>query len=56
MAVRTETIKGVAAQGPSSPAFHYVKIILRYLLLVAIGLVLFTPFILAALGTFKADS
>jgi len=56
MAVRTETMKGVTTQEPPKPAFHYVKILLRYLLLCAIGLVLFTPFILAALGTFKADS
>lgn len=56
MAVRTETIKGVATQEPPKPTFHYIKIVLRYLLLCVIGLVLFTPFILAALGTFKADS
>lgn len=32
-----------------------VKTILRYLLLVGIGIVMFTPFVLAFLGTFKAD-
>lgn len=31
------------------------RVILRYLLLVAISLVMFTPFILAMLGTFKTD-
>ena len=56
MAVRTETMKGITTREPPNPAFHYIKIVLRYLLLCAIGLVLFTPFILAALGTFKADS
>ena len=56
MAVRTQTLKGVAAQQPQKPAFHYVTIVLRYLLLCVIGLILFTPFILAALGTFKSNA
>jgi ABC-type glycerol-3-phosphate transport system permease component len=56
MAVRTQTLKGTATQQPPKPAMHYVNLVLRYLLLCVIGLVLFTPFILAALGTFKADS
>lgn len=39
----------------SRPASFYVKKTLRYLLLIAIGIVMFSPFILALLGTFKTD-
>src|SRR5574339_286357 len=57
MAVRTQTLERVAApQQPRKPAAHYVSMFLRYLLLCVIGLVLFTPFILAALGTFKSNA
>jgi ABC-type glycerol-3-phosphate transport system permease component len=56
MAVKVETLKGVAAQEPQKPGIYYVKIFLRYLLLTLIGIVLFMPFILAALGTFKTDA
>jgi ABC-type glycerol-3-phosphate transport system permease component len=56
MAVRTQTLESVAAQQPQKPALHYVTIFLRYLLLCVIGLILFTPFILAALGTFKSNA
>jgi len=38
------------------PASRYMGQGLRYLLLILIGLILFTPFILAALGTFKTDT
>lgn len=38
------------------PFSFYTGVIIRYLLLVAIGLILFTPFILAFLGTFKTDA
>jgi multiple sugar transport system permease protein len=38
------------------PVGFYVKTILRYLLLIGIGLILFSPFILAMLGTFKTDA
>jgi multiple sugar transport system permease protein len=38
------------------PARHYITLALRYLVLIAIGLVLFTPFILATLGSFKTDA
>ena len=38
------------------PASSYVKQFVRYLILSAVGLVLFIPFILAAIGTFKTDS
>jgi ABC-type glycerol-3-phosphate transport system permease component len=37
------------------PAGFYLAMLLRYALMLAIGLVLFTPFILAALGTFKTS-
>jgi multiple sugar transport system permease protein len=56
MAVRTQTLKGVATPQPRKPVLHYAGIFLRYLLLCVIGLVLFMPFILAALGTFKTDA
>lgn len=42
------------AQG--RPISFYLKITLRYIILVAVGLVLFMPFILAALGSFKTDA
>ncbi|NLG71904.1 MAG: carbohydrate ABC transporter permease [Chloroflexi bacterium] len=38
------------------PTSYYVKHTLRYLVLILIGLVLFTPFILAFIGTFKTDA
>jgi ABC-type glycerol-3-phosphate transport system permease component len=56
MAVNTQTLKQVRTQEPPSPAARYLGTSLRYLLLIAIGLVLFTPFILATLGTFKTDA
>lgn len=37
------------------PASYYVKMTLRYLLLIAIGIIMLAPFILAMLGTFKTD-
>ena len=37
------------------PASYYVKTTLRYILLIAIGIIMFSPFILAMLGTFKTD-
>lgn len=41
---------------PRKPVSRYIGLIIRYLLLIAIGLILFTPFILAFLGTFKTDA
>ncbi len=38
------------------PARYYFTTTVRYLVLVAIGLVLFMPFILATLGSFKTDA
>ena len=56
MTVNTQTLKRAAAQEPPQPAARFVGTFFRYLLLSAIGLVLFTPFILALLGTFKTDA
>jgi multiple sugar transport system permease protein len=56
MAVKVETLKQVGAQQPGKPGSYYVGTFLRYLLLALIGLILFMPFILAALGTFKTDA
>lgn len=41
---------------PGKPVSYYTTLIIRYLLLIAIGLILFTPFILAFFGTVKADA
>jgi multiple sugar transport system permease protein len=38
------------------PTSHIIGLILRYLILIVIALILFSPFILAFLGTFKTDS
>ena len=56
MAVKVETLKQISTQQPGKPGSYYVGTFLRYLLLSLIGLVLFMPFILAALGTFKTDA
>jgi len=56
MAVKVETLKQVSTQQPGKPGSYYVGTFLRYLLLTLIGVVLFMPFILAALGTFKTDA
>lgn len=40
---------------PKHPASFFVKRVVRYIILSAIGLVLFLPLILAAIGTFKTD-
>lgn len=41
---------------PGKPVLFYLGLVIRYLVLFAIGLILFTPFILAFLGTFKTDA
>ena len=57
MAVTTrETVAKPVEQGTSRPIAFYLKLALRYLALVAVGIVLFMPFILAALGTFKTGA
>ncbi|HJS19536.1 MAG TPA: carbohydrate ABC transporter permease [Anaerolineales bacterium] len=56
MAVKVETLKEVGTQRPQRPLSYRLGKILRYLLLILIGVVMIMPFILAALGTFKTDS
>jgi multiple sugar transport system permease protein len=56
MAIKVETLKRVSARQPQKPGSDYVGTALRYIVLILIGVVLFTPFILAALGTFKTDT
>ena len=48
--------KEIISQRPPKPWSHYVGVSLRYLVLTLIGFILFLPFILAALGTFKTDA
>lgn len=56
MSVATPTIKRAGANTKGKPARHYISLTLRYLLLIGIGIIMFTPFILAAIGSFKTDS
>src|SRR5215510_1016811 len=57
MAVRSiQAPKEIIAQQPPKPWSYYVGKSLRYLVLILIGFILFLPFILAALGTFKTDA
>lgn len=44
------------ADKTGKPVSYYIGLVIRYLLLFAIGLILFSPFILAFLGTFKTDA
>ncbi len=52
MAVQTQPVE----RAQHRPARHYVGLALRYAVLISIGVVLFTPFILAGIGSFKTDS
>lgn len=56
MAVATRTVTQVKPKAEGKPASHYVGLALRYGMLIAIGIVMFTPFILAFLGSFKTDA
>jgi len=57
MAAATPTVTRVAlATAEGKPASYYVGLILRYTLLILIGAVLFAPFVLAALGSFKTGA
>ena len=57
MTVNTQTLKGVTThQEPQKNTSRYIGTFLRYLLLILVGIVLFMPFILATLGTFKTDA
>lgn len=51
-----EAVPSVIAQPEGRPLRVYISRTLRFLLMCLIGLVLFTPFILATLGTFKTDA
>lgn len=57
MTATAQTARQMApAKAPGRPASFYVALTVRYLLLVVIGLILLLPFLLAAIGSFKADS
>lgn len=51
-----EALPSVVSSQPGRPLRVYITQFLRFLLMCLIGLVLFTPFILATLGTFKTDA
>lgn len=56
MAVITQNSKtAVQSTKVPRPASYYVKMTLRYIVLIGIGVIMFSPFILAMLGTFKTD-
>lgn len=54
------TVVGKSAAAPvsttSKPGSHYLKLALRYALLILVGTILFAPFILAAFGSFKTSA
>lgn len=58
MATATTTTRASATQREveGKPLSYYVKLVLRYLVYIVIGLILFMPFILAALGSFKTGA
>jgi len=56
MTVISSTVKKVQKRKKERTPGYYVSIILRYLLLILIGLICITPFVLAALGTFKTNA
>lgn len=56
MTATAQEAKAAAPGALRRPARFYIARALHYLLLSAIGLVLFAPFILATLGTFKTDA
>jgi multiple sugar transport system permease protein len=56
MAVKTETLNQIGTQPRQKPLSYTINRILRYVLLIGIGLILIMPFILTAIGTFKTDA
>ncbi len=57
MAVATPPIaQPVRKARTGKPVAYYIDRTVRYILLVGIGLILITPFILAAIGSFKTDA
>lgn len=56
MAVVTKTVTRVGPRAEGRPPGFYAGLVLRYTALVVIGIIMFTPFILAFLGSFKTDA
>jgi multiple sugar transport system permease protein len=56
MAVTVQAKTPVILPVKSHPPRYYVNMTIRYLVLIGLGLVMFSPFILAMLGTFKTDA
>ena len=56
MAIKTQTLNKIEAQPRRRPISYTVSTILRYVLLIGIGLILIMPFVLTAIGTFKTDA
>jgi multiple sugar transport system permease protein len=56
MAVTAQKSPTIVIQPNVHPTGYYVKMIVRYAVLILIGLVMFSPFILAMLGSFKTDA
>ncbi|HSO27119.1 MAG TPA: carbohydrate ABC transporter permease [Anaerolineales bacterium] len=56
MTATAQKVAQPAGQAEGRPLTFYLKRVMRYVILSAIGLILFMPFILAALGSFKTDA
>ena len=57
MSVATPALPRTAdKRAEGKPLRHYVSLVLRYALLVGIGIVMLTPFVLAAIGSFKTNA
>jgi multiple sugar transport system permease protein len=56
MSVATQTVARVKPKAEGKPARFYAGLVLRYGVLIAIAIIMFTPFILAFLGSFKTDA
>jgi len=56
MATLTKKAAPIAIATPGKPLIYYLQLVGRYLLLSLIGVILLTPFILAALGSFKTGA
>ncbi len=56
MAVTTQPVAPPRTRALRRPASFYIREIIRYALLIGIGVILFAPFILAAIGSFKTDA
>lgn len=52
----TEQTLAIRNYHRGKPATHYLGVALRYLALIIIGVIMFTPLVLAFLGTFKTDA